>query len=173
MIDHYNHDTPTNGDEINEEVYCLTTIPNHGASNLCAVGYFCEWKPDFDSNPARAPHAYSLMRQYLGSGAPANGTTAAIPGLYDRLANPGNASPLSFLNIYDRAAPCQHKPPTTNPPQSTVTELGSYIWDLQIRIPTLAAKAPPPLPPTRRSRRTRTTRMPPSYPPTWKSASRR
>ena len=144
VIDQYPNPDPArqSGDEINEEVYCLTTIPNNGASNLCAVGYFCEWKPDFDAN-STAPRAYSLMRQYLGSGAPANAAanTAAIPGLYDRFVSAGNTSPLTFLNVYERTRPPQIS--TTSPPQSTATELASYIWDLQIRLPTSLQSAVP------------------------------
>ena len=121
------------GDEINEEVYCLTTIPNNGISSLCAVGYFCLWKPDFSSDGTRAPRAYSLMRQYLGSGAPASGSTGAIPGLYDRFQQYSGAAALSFHNVYERAAPTQTS--TTTPPQATATELASYIWDLQVRTP--------------------------------------
>ena len=135
VIDHFTGTTPTNGDQINEEVYCLTTIPNNGASNLCAVGYFCEWRPDFDTN-THAPHAYSLMRQSLGSGAPANTATntAAVPGLYDRFTAAINDPVLSFTDVFDREAP----PTTTStstPPKSIATELASYIWDLQIRTP--------------------------------------
>lgn len=136
VIDRYSNDTPANGDEINEEVYCLTTIPNNGASNLCAVGYFCAWRPGFD-NSAHAPHAYSLMRQYLGSGAPANPT--AIPGLYDRfkaassaqLPPPNPQVPLTFAEVFERETP----PLTSITPKAVATELASYIWDLQIRTP--------------------------------------
>ncbi len=134
VIDHFSGATPTNGDEINEEVYCQTTIPNNGASNLCAVGYFCAWKPDlYDAGSIQqdhAPHAYSLMRQYLGSG---SGGTTTTKGLYDRFQKYSGTSPLTFTQIFDRAVPPQT--PATDPPQATVTELAAFIWDLQIRTP--------------------------------------
>ena len=138
VIDNYpNPDPPKqSGDEINEEVYCLTTISNNGASSLCAVGYFCMWKPDLYTDSTqivRAPQAYSLMRQYLGSGAPASGSTGAIPGLYDRFQQYSGAMALTFDNVYARFRPPQTS--TTSPPQATATELASYIWDLQIRTP--------------------------------------
>lgn len=123
------------GDEINEEVYCLTTIPNDGASALCAVGYFCMWKPDFTTG-TRVPQAYSLMRQSLGSGAPASGDTAAILGLYDRFKNAGTSTPLSFAQVFERTRPPQAS--TGTPPKAVATELASYVWDLQIRTPITA-----------------------------------
>ena len=48
VIDRYPAPTPAfqSGDEINQELYCLTDVPNSGTSNLCAVGYFCAWMPD-------------------------------------------------------------------------------------------------------------------------------
>lgn len=125
------------GDDLNEEVYCLTTIPNDGASSLCAVGYFCLWKPDFSADAARAPRAYSLMRQHLGSGAPATASTAAIPGLYDRFRDAADAVPLTFRQVFERARPPQAAGGT--PPRAAATELAAYIWDLQIRTPATAS----------------------------------
>ncbi len=121
VLDYYDGNKPTNGDQINEEVYCLTTIPNEGVSSLCAVGYFCQWKPDLYTDPtqqARAPRAYSLMRQYLGSG------SSKTPGLFERFKNAGGAA-LGFHDVYGRD--------TT--PSPTITEAASFIWDLQIRTP--------------------------------------
>ncbi|MBE7157540.1 MAG: hypothetical protein INR62_03740 [Rhodospirillales bacterium] len=114
VLDYYG-DKPSNGDEINEEVYCLTTIPNDGVSSLCAVGYFCQWSANGHSK------AYSLMRQYLGSGSP------TVPGLFDRFKNKAGAAQLSFLDVFERSG---------TPPLPSITEMSSYIWDLQIRTPT-------------------------------------
>ena len=123
VIDRYpNPDPPQqDGDKINEEVYCLTTIPNDGASNLCAVGYFCQWDPN-----NRATHAFSLMRQYLGSGSP------TVTGLFERFQRANAQHPsvptLTFLEVYGRTATT-----LTDAPLPSMTEMASYIWDLQIR----------------------------------------
>lgn len=114
VLDYYNG-KPTGGVPVNEEVYCLTTIPNNGASSLCAVGYYCQWSPNGRSK------AYSLMRQYLGSG---SSTTA---GLFDLFKSSSGKSRLLFTDLYDRDS-------TVAKP--SLTEMASYIWDLQIRTPT-------------------------------------
>ena len=125
VIDRYpNPDPPQqDGDKINEEVYCLTTITNDGASNLCAVGYFCQWDPN-----NRATHAFSLMRQYLGSGSP------TVPGLFERFQRANAQHPsvptLTFPEVYGRTATT-----LTDAPLPSMTEMASYIWDLQIRTP--------------------------------------
>ena len=112
VLDYYDG-KPSNGDEINEEVYCLTTIPNDGASSLCAVGYLCQWGANGHSK------AYSLMRQYMGSG------SATVPGLFERFKLHSGSARLSFLDVYDR----------TGTPKPSMTEVASYIWDLQVRTP--------------------------------------
>ena len=108
-----------NGGPINEEVFCLTNIPNSGASTLCAVGYYCQWMPDAlpagDSRLARCPQAYALMRQSLDS----NGT-------FLRIKSAAGASPLTFDNLFS----------LTTAPVPSVTQLAAYIWDLRFRIDT-------------------------------------
>ena len=102
---------------LNEEVYCLTNIPNTGVSSLCAVGYYCEWMPDFMQGD-HVPHAYALMRRSLDSN-----------GLYQRIqaANTGSASsPLTFNNLFLY----------TGTPTANITQLAAYIWDLRFRIDT-------------------------------------
>ena len=121
-------------DAINEELYCLTNIPNSGSSSLCAAGYFCEWMPDVASTgnaqqTAAAPRAYALYRQFLGSG------SAAAPGLFERFkaVNSASTQPLSFINLYERARPGTIPAASLTPPVATATQLASYIWDLQFR----------------------------------------
>jgi hypothetical protein len=129
------------GDEINEEVYCLTSIPNSGSSAVAAVGYFCQWLPDIDSS-ATAPHAFALMRQYLDS----NGVFARLQSAYgNQPPPPAAATPLSFLDIFTRApvVAAGTTQPATNPPVATSAELADYVWDLQIRIDTNVTAASP------------------------------
>ena len=129
--------TPQAGDEINEELYCLTTVPNSGASGLCAAGYFCLWMPDLipgtDPNAvikrAHAPQAFALMRQFLGSG------RVGAPGLFERFQAIGGKPVLSFLDLYERTPPTLASDPQK--PVSTVTELCAYVWDLQFRTPAM------------------------------------
>ena len=97
----------------NEEVYCLTNIPNSGASTLCAVGYFCQWMPDILPRINNCPQAYALMRQFSDSN-----TTF----LHIQTATQAGHSPLTFYDLFTR---------TTSPVQ-----LAAYIWDLRFRIDT-------------------------------------
>ncbi len=107
-----------NGGPSNEEVFCLTNIPNSGASTLCAVGYYCQWMPDAlpagDSRLQRCPQAYALMRQSLDS----NGTFLRIKA--------AKVSPLTFDDLFSLTAT----------PVPSVTQLAAYIWDLRFRIDT-------------------------------------
>ncbi len=59
------------------------------------------------------------MRQYLGSG------SSTASGLFERFQQHANVPRLTFLDVYDR----------TSAPKPSVTEMASYIWDLQIRTP--------------------------------------
>ena len=99
----------------NEEVYCLTNIPNSGSSSLCAVGYYCKWMPDLDGR-SNTPHAYALMRQSSDS----NDT-------FQRLKAATQGSPLRFADLFSQ---------TTGTPVPKVQPLASYIWDLRFRIDT-------------------------------------
>ena len=107
------------GGPVNEEVYCLTNIPNSGASTLCAVGYYCQWMPDAlpagDPRLPRCPQAYALMRQSLDS----NGT-------FLRIKAAAGIGPLSFDQLFSQTAT----------PVPSVTQLAAYIWDLRFRIDT-------------------------------------
>ena len=141
VLDRYPAPEPPRDDDdkINEEAYWLTTISNTGASELCAVGYFCVWMPDLaPAGDKHAPHAFALMRQFLGSGRPADpskGTAGgAIPGLFDRIKSASGKQVLSFLDLYERTAPPLLPRPATSPPTSAATELCSYVWDLQFRV---------------------------------------
>ncbi len=138
-------------DLVNEEVYCLTNIvnsttpatpgaaPSPGAnptpapmpSETCAVGYFCQWMPAL-ANPndpnaqKRAPHAFSLMRQFLNS-----------DGVFQRMkALPSNGAPLTFGQLFTRNSLMPGAAPTTNPSAATSTPLAAYIWDLKFRLDT-------------------------------------
>ena len=130
---------PKDGDEKNEQVYCLTTIPNTGLSSLCAVGYFCQWLPDVATTPANGsatridhtPHAYSLFRQFLGSGA---GADPKLAGLYELMK--GKKSPLDFMDVFVRSRPNPPSGYKAPVPSATAVEMASYIWDLQFRIDT-------------------------------------
>ena len=105
---------------VNEEVYCLTNVPNAGSSSLCAIGYFCQWMPDFvpksSDGQDRVPRAFALMRQSLDS----NQTFLRI-----KSANVGS-SPLSFENLFSQVGP----------PAATITQIAAYVWDLRFRIDT-------------------------------------
>lgn len=160
--------TPSDSYSINEELYCLTNVPNNGASSLCAVGYCCVWGPDliapddpqFAQKSASAPRAYALVRQFLGSGkGPVDPNTGhpVTPGLFSRFDSAKNDSPLTFQDIFQRARPQLIYTPTPSPapfpPLSVGTVLSSYIWDLQFRTPdtitqtgTFPAPSPSPLP---------------------------
>ena len=103
------------GGPINEEVYCLTNIPNSGAisgmSSLCAVGYFCQWMPDAANAPANTPQAYALMREALDS----NGT-------FLRIQTASGHNPVTFDDLFT--------------PTTSAVQLAAYIWDLRLRIDT-------------------------------------
>ncbi len=117
LLQHATDIPPESNGPLNEEIYCLTNIPNTGASSLCAVGYYCEWMPDFMQG-GHVPHAYALMRRSLDSNA-----------LYQRIqaANTGStSSPLTFANLFTYAGT----------PKANVTQLAAYIWDLRFRIDT-------------------------------------
>ena len=108
----------------NEELYCLTNIPNPGSSTLCSVGYYCRWMPGLSTNSTTSavpPHAYALMRQSLATAS--DGTFLRIRNATQ--ANPNN--PLTFLDLYADTG--------TNPAVS-VTPLATYVWDLRFRIDT-------------------------------------
>ncbi len=112
----------------NEEIYCLTNIPNSGASTLCAVGYYCQWMPDYlplsRDGVDRRPQAYALMRQFADS----NATFLRI-----QTATKNGNVPLKFDDLFTR-------------PTSPV-QLAAYIWDLRFRIDTdLNDSAPPGVP---------------------------
>lgn len=112
-----------NGGPVNEEVYCLTNIPNSGAvsgsASLCAVGYYCQWMPDLvpagDPRQARCPQAYALMRQSLDSNA-----------TFLRIKAAAGPNPLSFDNLFS----------LKGVPAPSVTQLAAYVWDLRFRIDT-------------------------------------
>ncbi len=103
------------GGPVNEEVYCLTNIPNSGASSLCAVGYYCQWMPDIRPKINNCPQAYALMRQCSDS----NGT-------FLRIKAAAGAGPLTFDQLFSQ----------TVTPVPSVTQLAAYIWDLRFRIDT-------------------------------------
>ena len=119
-----NPDAPadTNGPG-NEEIYCLTNIPNPGSSTLCSVGYYCRWIPGLSNNSfgANPPHAYALMRQSLVTGS--DGTFLRI-----RTATQANPNkPLLFNDLFLD---------TGTSPAVSVTPLATYVWDLRFRIAT-------------------------------------
>lgn len=131
VLDKYPSPDPVRqkGDLNNEEVYCLTTVPNTGLSSLCAVGYFCQWLPDVARNGATAPHAYALYRQFLASG------STTQPGLYDLLKK-ATTTPLAFMDVFARSSLSASA--TSDPARLTATavQLSAYIWDVQFRIDT-------------------------------------
>ena len=140
IIDHYpaaaNTSPAVPGDEINEELYCLTLAPNSGASAMCAVGYYCQWDT--------SKHAFVLMRQALNS----NGTFQCFKEAHDRLPPAGPANPMTFLDLFTRPSP-QATGPFVGPAPD---ELASFIWDLQFRVDKtltfpVASKSEPALPP--------------------------
>lgn len=131
VLDKYPSPDPARqaGDLNNEEVYCLTTVPNTGLSSLCAVGYFCQWLPDVARNGAKAPRAYALYRQFLGSG------STTQPGLCDLLTKSAT-KPLGFMDLFGRSSPAATATPDLNNVTAAPVELSAYIWDLQLRIDT-------------------------------------
>ncbi len=127
-------------DANNEEVYFLTTVSNTGSSSLCAVGYFCQWLPDVpplsDPKGTRTPRAYSLFRQFLGSGINTEIVSPAQYGVYDLLKKT-TTTPLDFMDIFARSRPNGASPGNSaSSITATPVELSSYIWDLQFRVDT-------------------------------------
>ena len=119
-LQRYADPTPDATGPINEEVYCLTNIPNSGASTLCAVGYFCQWMPDIKPAIANPPQAYALMRQSLDS----DKTFQSI-----QTATVAGKSPLTFDSFFTGSVASGSAVPTP-------TQLAAYIWDLRFRIDT-------------------------------------
>ena len=115
------------GQPVNEEVYCLTNISNHGSSSLCTVGYFCQWMADDDmfpsGTPDQRPRAFALMRQSLDS----NGT-------FKRISHYAANAPLDFLMLYQRNL--TSGPMSNDPPVAVATPVASYVWDVRFRIDT-------------------------------------
>ena len=125
-LQHYS--SPDTSGPTNEEVYCLTNITNHGASSLCAVGYFCQWMADDSTFPVtgtsdQRPRAYALMRQSLDS----NGT-------YQRIQAAASHTPLTFLDLYSRNTTSVAS--NASPPLAVATQVAAYVWDLRFRIDT-------------------------------------
>ncbi len=120
-LQRYADPTPDTTGPVNEEVYCLTNIPNSGASSLCAVGYFCQWMPDIVTPRINnCPQAYALMRQTLNS----NDTFTCI----QKAKTAGNI-PLDFDDFFTGSV---FKGDAVPKP----TQLAAYIWDLRFRIDT-------------------------------------
>lgn len=142
-------------EKINEEVYVLTSTvdqlqpgaastptPAPGATaavrrstDLCAVGYFCQWMPDIAASGAaqtRAPHAFALMRQYLNGAGTSTRIQAAVQS------HGGAASlqtPLAFLDLFERASLVPGTA-TNSSSLGQATQLAAYVWDLKIRVDT-------------------------------------
>ena len=102
-----------------ESVYCLATVPdNGGSSDLCAVGYYCQW----DSSK----HAFVLMRQFTDS-----------DKNFANLAAAAGSQPPGFLALYAQA-----KSTVTSDLASYVWDLEFRI-DSSLKTP----PAEPPTPP--------------------------
>jgi hypothetical protein len=99
-------------DTRNQEVYALTSTPNTGRADFCAIGYFCRWNTDIS--------AYTLCRQFtksddtfLGMQQVFKGTTPVAPAA-------------AFALLYKRPA---------DGGSAVVDDLASYIWDLHFYLP--------------------------------------
>lgn len=103
-------------DQKNEEIYALTSIPNSGKADLCAVGYFCRWNSTLNT--------YTLARQFSNSDV----TYASMKTVFN------GASPMSpqaaFGLLYQRAA--------SNTSGAAVDDLAAYVWDLHFMIPNVS-----------------------------------
>lgn len=110
----------------NQEIYALAALPNRGKSDLCAIGYFCEW--------VAAKNCYVLRRQFVDSDETFTRLQrvlkAAAPMPY----------PASFAALYDRTAPLSGGTAAVDPVQDVAT----YVWDLQFTLPAPSATALPP-----------------------------
>ena len=128
VLQRYADPNPDSTGPINEEVYCLTNIPNSGSSSLCAVGYFCQWMPTIQPPINNCPQAYALMRQALNS----NDTFARIQTATLGAQTP--PPPLTFENFFSGSVLGKNASPQP-------TQLAAYIWDLRFRIDTDLSEA--------------------------------
>jgi prepilin-type N-terminal cleavage/methylation domain-containing protein len=107
-------------------VYALSAIPNSGASDLCAIGYFLEWDnggpdPATGADGTHVP-AYRLKRQFGES----NNTFARLRTALN--ASAPRVGQSAFDVLYSPAqAPAL--------PAEATQVLASYIWDLEFAVP--------------------------------------
>jgi prepilin-type N-terminal cleavage/methylation domain-containing protein len=103
------------------KIYSLSSTPNSGQSDLCALGYFLEWEPDIATDPAdttaKVPRsAFTLRRQMLES----NATFALLKLTLNATAPVFGES--AFSKLY-------------RPTGTTTDTIASYVWDLQFALP--------------------------------------
>ena len=120
-LQRYADPTPDGTGPTNEEVYCLTNIPNPGASSLCAVGLFLPVDARHKPRITNCPQAYALMRQALDS----DKTFTQI-----KTATAAGKNPLTFNDFFHAEFAW-----TSNAVPSPV-QLAAFIWDLRFRIDT-------------------------------------
>lgn len=100
-------------DQVNQEVYALTSTRNAGRSDLCAVGFFCVWD--------ETRKTFALRRQFTASDATFTNLRAALNA----------ASPMTsagaFKLLYARSVPTGDTEP--------IQELANYVWNLEFAIP--------------------------------------
>ena len=105
----YTHnDDPTAGPTNNQQIYAIVPIKNAEKTDLCAVGYYCNWNA--------LKRAYVLRRHLLPSDA--NYTRLQVAGLPASTAAPSA--------IYTRSG----ADPAASPAKDE--DVAAYIWDLKI-----------------------------------------
>jgi prepilin-type N-terminal cleavage/methylation domain-containing protein len=114
----YHSDTAEEDKGGNQEIYALASLPNPGKSDLCAIGFFCQWNA--------VKKCFVLKRQFADSDL-----------TFTRLQQVLKATapmhyPGSFDVLYSRAA----APATggTSVAVEPVQDVASYVWDLQFTL---------------------------------------
>lgn len=127
----YHPNTPE-GDQTtpgNQEIYALAALPNRGKSDLCAIGYYCEW--------VEAKSCYVLRRQFTDG----DETFARLQKVLK--ASAPISYPASFAVLYNRSVTDNGTGIVSEP----VQDLATYVWDLQFTLPAPAATTANPNPP--------------------------
>jgi prepilin-type N-terminal cleavage/methylation domain-containing protein len=129
-------------DRVNEEIYALTSTPNLGTGNLCAVGYFCVW----DSKKT----AFALRRQFTNSDATFAYLARAltVPITTPQVNAPALTGKAAFNALFARIT----DPDDPQVARQSIEDLATYIWDFRVLTPDqiddqeATATPPPPRP---------------------------
>ncbi len=101
-------------DQVNEEIYMISSHPNSGKSDLCTIGYHCVWNA--------TTKCYVLRRIFKDSDA----TFAAFK-------KAASDVPMTFADLYTYSALIDDSSAATQTPPADEEDVASYIWDLTFR----------------------------------------